>query len=340
MNLLLVTQIVDKDDPILGFFHRWIEEFARHVESIEVICLKEGKHELPSNVRVHSIGKEQGGGNAFLYSIRFLYLVWTLRNEYERVLVHMNPEYVVLAGWFWRMTQKKVALWYVHKSITWQLRFGVLFCNRIYTASRESFRLATKKLLVTGHGIDIPSDEFQKIPRSGPLRLITVGRISRTKGLDRMLPVLDELERRNITFSFTVVGGPITEADVLYAQEFSHDIATRPYANVVHLVGNISHDTVPKILKEADVFLHMSMTGSLDKAVLEACALGVVPVSSSTAFASILPGGLFLKEPTPSLWADAIQYATTVPRESVIALAKQHSLPQLVALLSEDIQKL
>ena len=59
MKLLIVTQIVDKNDPILGFFHRWIEEFAKHVEHIEVICLKEGKHKLPSNVHIHSIGKEQ-----------------------------------------------------------------------------------------------------------------------------------------------------------------------------------------------------------------------------------------------------------------------------------------
>ena len=32
MNLLLITQKIDKDDPILGFFHRWVEEFAKHFE--------------------------------------------------------------------------------------------------------------------------------------------------------------------------------------------------------------------------------------------------------------------------------------------------------------------
>jgi len=58
MKLLVVTQVVDTEDPVLGFFVRWVEELAKHVESVEVICLREGKHMLPVNVHVHSLGKE------------------------------------------------------------------------------------------------------------------------------------------------------------------------------------------------------------------------------------------------------------------------------------------
>ena len=29
MKLLLVTQNVDRTDPILGFFHQWVEEIAK-----------------------------------------------------------------------------------------------------------------------------------------------------------------------------------------------------------------------------------------------------------------------------------------------------------------------
>ena len=59
MKLLIVTQKVDKNDPILGFFHRWIEEFARHVEFVTVICLGVGEYSLPVNVKVLSLGKEK-----------------------------------------------------------------------------------------------------------------------------------------------------------------------------------------------------------------------------------------------------------------------------------------
>ena len=45
MKLLVVTQAMDEQDPVLGFFVRWVEELAKRAERIEVICLKEGKHE-------------------------------------------------------------------------------------------------------------------------------------------------------------------------------------------------------------------------------------------------------------------------------------------------------
>jgi len=58
MKLLITTQTIDKNDPILGFFHGWVKEFSKHFEEINVICLKEGEHNLPENVHVYSLGKE------------------------------------------------------------------------------------------------------------------------------------------------------------------------------------------------------------------------------------------------------------------------------------------
>ncbi len=39
-RILIVTQTVDTQDPVLGFFVRWIEEFAKHAEELTVICLE------------------------------------------------------------------------------------------------------------------------------------------------------------------------------------------------------------------------------------------------------------------------------------------------------------
>ena len=60
MRLLICTQTVDRADSALGFFHRWIEELSKRCESVIVVCLKEGKHALPHNVEVLSLGKEAG----------------------------------------------------------------------------------------------------------------------------------------------------------------------------------------------------------------------------------------------------------------------------------------
>ena len=55
MKLLILTQVVDKEDHFLGFFHKWIEEFSKNYENITVICLKKGKYDLPNNIKVLSL---------------------------------------------------------------------------------------------------------------------------------------------------------------------------------------------------------------------------------------------------------------------------------------------
>lgn len=274
MKLLIVTQIVDRDDAILGFFHRWIEEFAKHVESIEVVCLKEGEHELPSNVRVHSIGKEQGGGNAFLYSIRFMYLAWKLRNEYERVLVHMNPEYVVLAGCFWKLWRKPVGLWYTHKSVNLKLRVAELFVDVIFTASKESFRLPSKKLQVMGHGID--TNFFKPDPSSvRGNHALSVGRLMKTKRHDLAIRIA-----KDAGLALRIVGdGPERDRLEAYAKELNAE---------VKFLGALTQEQLIYEYRTACKLIHTSETGSLDKVVLEAAACGC-PVDSTDPAISRLP---------------------------------------------------
>src|ERR1041385_8548279 len=114
MRLLVTTQAVDLNDPVLGFFHRWIEELAKHYEHVHVICLKEGEQRLPSNVSVHSLGKEQGRSRV-KYLVLFYRYIWTLRNEYDAVFVHMNQEYVLLGWKLWFLLGKRIVLWRNHK---------------------------------------------------------------------------------------------------------------------------------------------------------------------------------------------------------------------------------
>jgi hypothetical protein len=59
-KLLILTQKVDKDDGVLGFFHAWIAALAVRFDGITVICLEKGACELPGNVTVLSLGKESG----------------------------------------------------------------------------------------------------------------------------------------------------------------------------------------------------------------------------------------------------------------------------------------
>ncbi len=302
MKLLIVTQDVDTEDPVLGFFVRWIEEFAKHYEQIEVICLKEGKYALPANVRVHSLGKENGPprfARRLVYAFRFYALLWRLHGTYDAVFVHMNPEYIVLVGPFWRLSGTRVALWYTHKDVNLKLRLAVFFANVVLTASKESFRLKSAKVRVMGHGIDTERAVPSPLPHGDSIHLMTSGRISRVKHLEVLIQAFLQLKKQLSNTTFSIFGGPAVYADHAYEQELRDMLQTAVEDPNTIFAGVVPHERMPQMRASMDYFLHASETGSLDKAVLDAIMSGVIPISSSEAYRELFAeNGSLLKYPT------------------------------------------
>ena len=258
MKLLICTQTVDSQDSHLGFFVRWVEEFAKHCEEVTVICLREGKHSLPSNVRVYEIGKEVSSTQK---AVRFISLAWELRGEYDTVFVHMNPEYAVIAGILWRLMNKRIALWYTHKSVNLKLRIATLFAHVVFTASKESFRLRTKKLRIMGHGID--TDFFT--PDTSVTRgnwLFSVGRLMPSKRHDLAIRIA---VRENKELH---IAGDGPEQESL--EKLARELGAR-----VRFLGALTQLQLRDEYRKASYLIHTSETGSLDKVVLEALACGL-----------------------------------------------------------------
>ncbi len=356
MKLLITTQIIDQDDPVLGFFVRWVEEFAKHAEHVEVICLREGKYNLPENVHVHSLGKENKSNNTprfarrITYAFRFISLIWRLRHNYDTVFVHMNPEYVILGGKLWRLLGKRTALWYTHKNVDWKLRIAVLFANVVFTASRESFRLKSKKVKVVGHGIDMK--QFIKKAQNMhsqdtsqtclPLRVLTIGRISETKRIKEMLHAFEIFSKRGQDFIFTIAGAPATDSDIEYEKQVHHIVANSSYSNNIHFIGAVAHKDVPSLLVKNDVFLNLSETGSMDKAVLEALATGIPVVTTNIAFRDLLSPiqGLFITEATPEKIVNALVLALTSDVSAITNQVREHcTLPHLIKTICSTLAK-
>lgn len=294
MKLLIVTQSVDLDDPVLGFFHRWIQEFATSCERIEIICLKEGRYSLPENVLVHSLGKEKRQQSSFVYVWRFLCLAWRLRSKYDAVFVHMNQEYVLVAGWLWKLLRKPVGLWYTHGTVSWRLRLAIPFVARVFTASADSMRVVTNKKRVLGHGIDLALFQILPPPLGAP-RFITIGRISRTKQLSLLIDAVSRMNRQET--HLTIVGAPVDKDGEEYLIELQAQIAKSGMEKRVEFVGATAKEGVPEHLKRAHVFIHASATGSLDKAPIEALASGI-PVATTNPEIAAISSAVFLAEPT------------------------------------------
>lgn len=277
MKLLIITQKVNKDDPVLGFFHRWIEEFSKNVESVVVICLEKGDFNLPQNVKVVSLGKELGAGR-IKRVINFYKYIWQFRKEYDSVFVHMNPIYLCLAGWFFKILRKPAFLWYTHKNVDFKLKLAVYFAKKIFTASAESLRFRTNKKIVTGHGIDTnlfkPADLV-----SDNKTILTVGRISEVKNVDKIIEIVSELN----DFSLDIVGAPVRAQDFEYAKKLYVDVQKNNLSERIIFSGPIKHEELPEKYNKSHIFINLSRTGSLDKAILEAMSCGLQVISTNNA---------------------------------------------------------
>jgi glycosyltransferase involved in cell wall biosynthesis len=342
MKLLICTQAVDSRDSNLGFFHTWISEFAKHCDEVVVICLREGEHALPQNVRVLSLGKEQGKGRA-VRAWRFLKYIRT--NEYDAVFVHMNPEYVLLGGRYWQKHSKKIGLWYAHKSVTWKLNYAVRLLDRVFTVSSNSFQIQTPKLRALGHGIDTELFRPAMHTESNQLRIITAGRLAESKRLLEMIAVLDVLHAAGQKFSFTIAGEAGTPAEEAYTELLRAEIAKRPYQASVHFVGAVPHHELADVLRKHDVQFNFGVTGNMDKAGLEALAAGIPLFSTNEHFRELLePWGLYVGSPNPEVVADAlVQFFNRGDQPAIIATLRnkvvaQHSLANLIPKILKELQ--
>lgn len=328
MRLLIVTQVVDSEHSNLGFFHGWIEEFSRQCESVHVVCLQEGQHRLPDNVEVYSLGKEAGKPR-IVYLLRFFAYITGLRKEYDAVFVHMNSEYVLLGALLWRLWGKKIALWYAHGGVPTRFRIAVRLADIIFSSSNEGVRISSPKIRIVGQGIDMSRFPQRVLDTHQELRIVTVGRISGSKRILEMLPVLDRLSAENTPFTFMVVGEPLTEADMGYEEQLRTAVASKPYADSVTFAGAVAYARIPSVLASADVMLHLSKTGSVDKAVLDALAAGTRVVSTSEAFKTPMPGVTSVAD-NPEAIALALCQKGDAPEVMQSYISEHYGLAKLV----------
>jgi glycosyltransferase involved in cell wall biosynthesis len=276
MKLLIITQKVDKHDPVLGFFHRWLEEFAKRCELVTVICLEQGDFNLPVNVRVLSLGKE-AGQSRLKYLINFYKYIWWERNNYETVLVHMNQEYVLLAGWLWRIWGKHVWLWRNHKIGSWLTVVAVWLAHRVFCTSPQSFTARFNKTKLMPVGIDTnffsPDVSAASVPRS----ILMLGRIAPVKHVEVFIDALHILNAQGINFTATIAGGARLE-DRAYEAMLRDKLAQYQLTERVTLLGPVTQDGARKLYAEHQVYINLTPAGSMDKTIFEAMAMGAMPL--------------------------------------------------------------
>lgn len=367
MKLLIVTQAADREDTNLGAFYYWFELLARHATSVVIIAARApleahaggatdatgvlpltgrtGKTDFPPNVEVYSLGREKGYGK-----LRRLWRFWKLFARHfarsDAVLFHQIPEFVLIASPFLISRRQTSALWYAHGSVSWRLRMAERFVDYVVTSSETGFRLPSKKVHHVGQAIN--TDLFFPAPqhpvsKKNPLRFVSVGRISPIKDYETMINACailrDTWDRQ---WALTLVGSSITPGDFAYAEKIKVFVRDKGLESQIQFLGDRHYSEIPGILREHDIFLNTSRTGSLDKAVLEAMACGLPVLTSNEAYRAILPAQYFIDRPSAEQFAARIKMISKEKRP-VAALrdivVRSHALDRMVGVMVDILAK-
>lgn len=151
---------------------------------------------------------------------------------------------------------------------------------------------------------------------SRPLRLLWAGRFEHDKGPDRLLSVLQQLEREGLSYELAVTGQQFRNSPAVFAQierDFSHRLVQFGYVE--------SRSDYMALLRGADLVLSTAVHEFQGLAVLEAVACACVPV---------VPGRLSY----PEIYGERYCYASHPGDPPKEALAAARSIVQRAGELS------
>ena len=294
MKLVFVTRKVDRGDSLTGFIFGWINSLAKDSDRLYVICQEKGDIAgLPSNVEISSFGKEKGYGkirqsyNLFMRSYKF-------GRQTDGFFIHMHPIYAIICALPAMLLGKKMVLWYTHKSVDLKLRIAHALVDRVLTASKESFRLPSKKVRVIGHGIDLKKFKVQNVKskitnQNVKFRIVSIGRISPVKDYETLIKAAEILYHDKAIHDFEVdIYGKIgLSKHQVYLDSLVDFVHNADLESVVKFQGELNHEYADEVYQEADLFINLSQTGSIDKSVLEAAACGTLVLTSNEAFRGV-----------------------------------------------------
>ena len=289
MRLLFITQVLDRQDAVLGFVARWVEGLARAADRVRVLALEVGDTtDLPPNVDWVELGRKGAIGRYLRYrsAVR-----GAVREGFDGLLTHMVPRYSVVAGPWARRAGIPHYLWYTHKGVDRRLLRAIEQVDGVFTASAESMRVDTPKKIVTGHGIDAAHFDVPEAERgAGPLRLLSVGRVTPAKDPLTVVEALGLLRQEGVEVELRWAGGALARGDDEYAGVVRRAIEEKGLESAVDFVGAVPYPDVPALYRDCDLFVNASRTGSVDKVVLEAMAASRPFVSCNESIPPLLDG--------------------------------------------------
>jgi alpha-1,3-mannosyltransferase len=179
------------------------------------------------------------------------------------------------------------------------------------------------------NGVDI--EKFAGLASRQPVRrMVTVGRFSVNKRLDRLLDTMAVLTRLSAGWQLDIIGSPSDQTE----EDLRAAIAERGLHKTVHLHVGISNAEIRTVMAEASLFVSASEYEGFGLVAVEAMSAGLVPVLHANdayqALAARHPGVVVTDFSRPDLAAQAVEaafqalVASPILRSDMMAAAAQH----------------
>lgn len=293
MRLLLINYEMDPESRVLAWQLSVATELAKQCERVVVLTNKIGSINKPENMYVYRFPRllfraplRWVGGKWY---VNFYVYFICRKHSLDVSFVHMNLEWVYKLSPVFRLLHIPVLLWYAHGTVSEELEKAHQAATRVVTSTPDGFRLPSNKVVIIGQGVD--AELFRLVPSPHVLTdIVTVGRVSARKRIDLMLDVLEKLTvlAPEIPFRLFIIGDTITEKDKDYHANLLKKARLLKSSNRVHFLGHVSLAKIPQHYRHMFLHLNLSKTGSMDKTVMEALAVGCPVLTTNEAFKECL----------------------------------------------------
>ena len=323
LHILYLCMAVDEASPALANQVNWIRALAGTdgVDRVTVLTPRAGEADLPANVEVVVSGARRWSSHRVRKARRFYRALRGLD------LDTVDLAFIAMGGGPYPALLLPAKLRYGFPVIQWKADPAVTAATRAYvrwcddlvvTATPGSMPIDDPSVVAIGHGVD--TDRFAPpgapTDAPGPRDLVAVGRIAPVKRIDAAIRAVAAHRDRFGTAPTLDLIGPVDSGNRSHLDALEALIDELGLREAVRVVGTVPYEEMPDRLATYGACIQLGET-ALDKAILEAMAVGLPIVTSNGRTLEALPPELAARVGVPpddaAAQADRIHELLTLP---------------------------
>ena len=283
-GLIVFNYSMSSRNPVFAHQISAVQELALYFDSVTVITTEKSEVALAENISINLANWVEGRFFRNIFNFYRISLPIIFQNKGAILFSHMTETQSLLIAPFAKVLRIKHFLWYAHKSNTFRLRLCSRFVDGIITSTQGSSPLLKCNQFAIGQAIS-PADFPFLVHNSRFERFLHIGRISPSKGIDKILDIVSGINF-SPSASLTLVGSLPDAVAVRYWSEIKSRYQALFVSGKVEYLGALKHSHLNDVLANHDLFVH-AFEGSLDKAILEATISGLPVITLNREYVEV-----------------------------------------------------